>query len=80
MELKKLSIKLLVSWMLILSSTQAQDIDSSSVDTTITDRTCQLQHPVQCIEEFQVMNQSLDMISLYLDGILKSLESDSLQP
>lgn len=79
MVLKRRSIKLLVSWMLILSSTQAQDIDSSSVDT-ITDRTCQLQHPIQCIEEFQVMNQSIDMISLYLDGILKSLESDSLQP
>ena len=70
---------MLVSWMLILSSTQAQDIDSSSVDT-ITDRTCQLQTPIQCIEEFQVMNQSIDMISFYLDGILKSLESDSLQP
>jgi len=79
MVLKRRSIKLLVSWMLILSSTQAQDIDSSSVDT-ITDRTCQLQTPIQCIEEFQVMNQSIDMISFYLDGILKSLESDSLQP
>ena len=79
MGLKKPSIKLLVSWMLILSSTQAQDIDSSSVDT-LTNRTCQLQNPVECIEEFQVMNQRIDTINLYLDGILKSLESDSLQP
>lgn len=65
--------------MLTLTS-QAQGIDSSSVDIR-TNRTCQLQHPTECIEQFQAMNQSIDTISLYLDGILKALEleSDSLR-
>lgn len=74
---KKLCLKLLVSLMLTLTS-QAQNIDSSSVDIR-SNRTCQLQHPSECIEQFQVMNQSIDTISLYLDGILNALESDSLR-
>ena len=75
---KKAWLKLLVSSMLILSSTEAQDIDSGSVIGSRNDRICQLAHPNECQKQFEIMNKRIDKITLYLDYILTALKLDSL--
>lgn len=77
MQSKKVWLKLLVSSMLILSS-QAQD---SLLVNNIGDTICSpLQYQTECVHQMQDINQSIDNIGMYLDGILNSLQLDSLPP
>ena len=71
---KKVWLKLLVSSMLILTS-QAQD---SLIVNGGEQKICPLKHQQECEQQFQNINQSIDSITFYLDGILNSLQSDSL--
>jgi hypothetical protein len=61
--------------MLILTS-QAQD---SLIVVGGEKKICPLQHETECEEQFNHINQSIDSITFYLDGILNSLHLDSLQ-